>query len=145
MGKRVSDTELLRQMAAARRRTARLRRTVPHASAVRFDRRLGQVAIALTNGALLGIPVDLVDALRGADARDLADVSVGPGGVGLHWEALDVQVSVASLARLALGSGVLLRAAGAAGGSARSAAKSAAARRNGRRGGRPRKHADQNA
>jgi hypothetical protein len=66
---------------------------------------------------------------------------VGPAGVGLHWAALDADLSVAGLAAVAFGRRVLLRAAGAAGGSARSAAKADAARRNGAKGGRPRNSA----
>jgi hypothetical protein len=64
-------------------------------------------------------------------------VEVGPAGVGLPWDALDVDLSVVGLARLVLGSSALMRAAGSAGGSARSPAKAAAARKNGLRGGRP--------
>jgi hypothetical protein len=97
------------------------------------------VVVVLTNGASLVIPTALIPVLQGASERDLSDVSVGPAGVGLRWEHLDADVSVANLARLALGPSVLMQAAGAAGGAARTFAKSKAARRNGLRGGRPRK------
>lgn len=134
----ISDAQVLAQIPAARRRAERLRQRVPHAARVRFARAAGQIILDLTNGSSLGIPVALIPGVKGAPDRALADVQVVPGGVGIRWPALDADVSVVALARLALGAGVLLKAAGAAGGSARSAAKARAARLNGKRGGRPR-------
>jgi hypothetical protein len=96
------------------------------------------VVVVLTNDASLVIPTALVPRLRAASDEELSDIRVGPAGVGLRWERLDADVTVASLARLALGSSVLMRAAGAAGGAVRTSAKANAARRNGLRGGRPR-------
>lgn len=59
-------------------------------------------------------------------------------GIGLHWETLDVDLSVPDL--LAGPFGAKAHMAQHAG-QARSAAKAAAARANGSRGGRPRKSA----
>lgn len=134
----VSDARVLAQIPAARRRAERLRQRVPHATRVWFVRAAGQIILELTNGSSLGVPVALIPGVKDASDRALADVQVLPGGIGIRWPALDADVSVVALARLALGAGVLLRAAGAAGGSARSAAKARAARLNGKRGGRPR-------
>ena len=139
MGKTLSDAEVLRQVPEARRRAARLRQRVPHAETVRLDRGSRTIHLVLTNGTSLGIPIDLVPALRRASDRDLGQAVVGPGGVGVRWEGLGVDLTVESLARMALGATVLLRAAGAAGGAARTTAKARAARLNGLRGGRPRK------
>jgi hypothetical protein len=139
MGKpTVRDAAVRGQISTARRRAARLRATSPHARTAYYDREYRRVVVVLTNDASLVVPVSLVPRLRHASDNDLAQVQVGPAGVGLRWESLDVDVSVASLARLALGSSVLLRAAGAVGGAARTSAKVDAARRNGLRGGRPR-------
>jgi hypothetical protein len=93
----------------------------------------------LSNGATLLVPVDLIASLRHASDAELADVRVGPAGLGLQWKRLDEDLSIAGLARVVLGREVLLSASGAAGGAARSAAKSRAARANGRKGGRPAK------
>ena len=81
----------------------------------------------------------MIEELRGAPDAVIEQVEVGPAGVGLHWEALDTDLSVARLAELVLGRTALLKAAGATGGAVRSKAKTEAARVNGSKGGRPRK------
>lgn len=137
----LTDSQILDQVPTARQRAEHAQRTNPHATQARFDRTHRVVHVILTNGAAFTVPVDLVSALHAASDKELADVQVGAGGVGLRWERLDADLSVAHLATVALGADVLLRAAGAAGGSARTAAKARAARLNGLKGGRPRKRA----
>ena len=134
----LTDAEIRAQIPAARRRAERLLRTTPHAERARYDRRARQLHIQLTNGAGLVIPIALIPGLRAAADKDLGEVEVGPVGIDLHWERLDADITVASLARLVLGTQGLLRAAGSAGGAARTKAKARAARLNGRKGGRPR-------
>lgn len=134
----LSDSEILAQIPAARRRAERLRLTTPHAERARYERRTRQLHILLTNGAALSIPVALIPGLRAAADKDLGEVVIGPAGVDLHWERLDADLTVAGLARLVLGTQSLLRAAGSAAGSVRTKAKARAARLNGRKGGRPR-------
>ena len=141
----VSDAEVFAQVPAARQRARRALRTEPHATQARYERGHRRLHIGLTNGAVFVIPVDLVTALSDASDRDLAEVQVGTAGVALRWRRLDADLSVAGLARLALGAQVLLRAAGSAGGAARTAAKGRAARLNGLKGGRPRKSAGKRA
>lgn len=139
--RRISDAEILAQIPRAEARAARARRTQPHAESARYERKSRMLHIRLTNGSGLSIPVVLLPELARAADPDLADVTVGPAGIGLHWKRLDADLSVAGIARLALGAHTLLRAAGTAGGLVRSAAKADAARRNGKLGGRPRKTA----
>ena len=146
MTKRIaSDAEVLAQSPAARERARQLRQHTPHAKTAYFDRAVRRIVVVLTNGASLVVPVGLVPVLRAASDKDLAEVVVGPAGVGLRWERLDADLTVASLARLALGAQVLLRAAGAAGGAVRTSAKARAARLNGLRGGRPPKTSGKSA
>jgi len=140
-----SDATVRAQIPAARARARRLRTTIPHARTAYYDREHRRIVVVLTNHASLVIPVELVPPLRKASDQDLSDIGVGPAGVGLRWERLDADLTVASLARLALGSSVLMRAAGAVGGAARTAAKVDAARRNGLRGGRPRRRSPKSA
>lgn len=135
---RISDTELLAQAPAAEARARRSLRTMPHAAAARYERTKRILRVELTNGTGFSLPISLVPELSKAPDAALAEVEVGAAGLGLHWERLDVDLSVAGLARLVLGAHTLLRAAGAAGGSSRSGAKAEAARANGRKGGRPR-------
>jgi hypothetical protein len=135
----MTDDDILAQVPAARQRARRARLTHPHAAAVRFERAGRRLHVQLTNGAALVIPVELIASLRDATDQDLATVSVGAAGIGLRWEGLDQDLTIAGLAKVALGSRVLLRASGSVGGAARTPAKIRAARRNGRKGGRPRK------
>lgn len=137
--RRLRDAEVLGQIAGARRRARESLLAEPHAREARFTRSRRTLYVLLTNGASFETPVHLVPALRCASDSDLAGVRVGPAGVGLHWEHLGVDLSVAKLATAALGPSILLRAAGSAGGSSRTPAKARAARANGRKGGRPRK------
>lgn len=134
----LTDREILAQIPAARRRAERLRRTTPHAEQARYDRGTRQLHLHLTNGVALVIPIALIPGLQKAADKDLSEVEVGPAGIGLHWERLDADITVATLARLVLGTQGLLRAAGSAGGAARTKAKARAARLNGHKGGRPR-------
>ena len=140
MAKRsLTDAEVVAQIPVARQRARRLAQMTPHAKAARFERTHRSLRVVLTNGAAFTVPVALISGLRTASDADLARVEVGPAGVGLRWDRLDADLSVAQLATLAFGSSVLLRAAGVAGGSVRSRAKAKAARANGLKGGRPRK------
>lgn len=134
---RISDAEILAQLPAAEARARRSLRTMPHAAAARYERQKRVLRVELTNGSSFSLPVSMVPELSKATDAALAEVEVGAAGLGLHWERLDVDLSVAGLARLVLGTRTLLQAAGAAGGLSRSSAKAEAARVNGRKGGRP--------
>ena len=133
----LSDRRVLEQMRAARIRAARMDRTSPRAETARYDSATGVLRIRLTNGAEVSFPTRLVAGLAGVSPRVLRTVAVGPSGLGLRWERLDLDLSVTALLQLCFGGRTLLRAAGSAGGSARSVAKARAARLNGKKGGRP--------
>ena len=134
---RLSDKEILAQIPAATARAKLAQRTEPHAYAAQYDRSDRALHIELTNGASFSLPVDIIPELKSASETELEAIQIGPAGVGLHWEALDADLSVAGLAKLVLGSSALMSAAGTVGGSAKSPAKAAAARNNGLKGGRP--------
>ena len=136
-----NSPEFVAEFLAARARGKASLRTRPHAVAARYSKVAKAVVVSLRNGAAVSIPLAMIPGLAGASDAQLREVLVGPAGVGLHWERLDVDVSVAALAQMVLGTRTLMSAAGAAGGSARSQAKAIAARRNGKKGGRPRKSA----
>ncbi len=141
MARQRTDSAILAQIPAARRRARRAQMSQPHAIAARFERNGRRLHVTLSNGAALVIPVQLIASLRDATDQALATVSVGAAGIGLHWEGLDEDLTIAGLAKIVLGTRTLFRASGSAGGASRTPAKIRAARRNGRKGGRPRKAA----
>ncbi|NJD10589.1 MAG: DUF2442 domain-containing protein [Gemmatimonadetes bacterium] len=115
---------------------ARIRDRRPES--VRYDRRHGRVEIVFQGGALFAFPAELAQGLRGASARDLADVRLSPGGTAVHWERLDVDLAIAGLVAGVYGTREWMRELGRRGGSVSSPGKAAAARANGLKGGRPR-------
>ncbi len=110
----------------------------PRAAAVRYDGDLGRVMVDLTNGCSFAFPARLAQGLETATDEQLAQVEILGAGYGLHWEALDVDLSIPGLLAGLFGTRAhMARLAG----QATSPAKAAAARANGTKGGRPRKPA----
>jgi hypothetical protein len=123
---------------AALERGRLARQTEPRAAAVRYDRRHGRVVVDLTNGCTFSFPPHLAQGLQTATEAELAEVEILGTGYGLHWESLNVDVSVPGLLAGLFGTrAYMARQAG----HATSPAKAAAARANGAKGGRPRKSA----
>ena len=140
MAKRIaSDQEILSQIPAARRRARAERQAEPVAVAARYDRQRRRIEVELSNGCQFSFPAALGQGLQGAADKDLAQVEIAPGGIGLHWECLDADLLVSSLVQGIFGTRRWMQALGRAGGQVRSVAKARAARANGRKGGRPRK------
>jgi hypothetical protein len=93
--------------------------------------------IELTNGVILMLPPRLLQGLKNATAAQLGKVELTPLGTGLHWEALDADLSVAGLAAGVFGSKVWMSELARYAGSRTSARKASSSRLNGKRGGRP--------
>ena len=136
---KITDKEILAQIPAARRRAGLARAMEPHATDARYLRSGRLLRVDLANGATVIIPVDLIPGLDHASDRDIAEVTVGPAGVALRWDRLDLDLTVAGLATFAIGIRTLHRAAGASAGAVKSRAKAKSSRLNGAKGGRPRK------
>ena len=110
----------------------------PRAAAARYDRKLGRIVVDLTNGCTFAFPPRLAQGLETATDEPLGAVEILGAGYGLHWESLDVDLSVTGLMAGLFGTqAYMARRAG----QAKSPAKAAAARANGAKGGRPRKQA----
>ena len=122
--------------ALERGRTARLHE--PRAAGARYDRRLGRVIVELTNGCTFSFPPRLAQGLETATEEQLSQVEVLGAGSGLHWEALDADLSIPGLLAGLFGTKAYLA---QQAGRATSPAKAAAARANGAKGGRPRRSA----
>jgi hypothetical protein len=127
-----------RRIDAALRRGARARLEEPRAASARYDRAADRVIVDMTNGSAFVFPPALAEGLTDATPDQLAGIDILGAGYGLHWEALDVDLSVPDLICGVFGTKAWL--ARRAGRSV-SPAKAAAARTNGAKGGRPRKDA----
>jgi hypothetical protein len=129
-------------VAKAERRGKRSLHTEPRARRARYDRRTGRVHVELTNGCNFAFPARNAQGLERASDAELAQVEVLGLGLGLHWERLDVDLSVPGLLAGLFGTKAYIdRQRAARAGATTSPAKAAAARRNGAKGGRPRKAA----
>ena len=105
-----------------------------------YDPATGRVQVDLENGCSFAFPARMAEGLGATSDADLADVEILGAGYGLHWEKLDVDLSVPALLAGLFGTKAHMDRLGAArAGSASSPLKAAAARRNGAKGGRPRK------
>jgi hypothetical protein len=125
-----------KEIEAARRRGAAARTSEPRAKTVRYDRKVDSIVIDLTSGASVTIPSHLIEGLDKAKSTDIAGVVVQSEGYGLHWPALDLDLSVPGLLAGVFGTRAFMA---RRAGQATSKAKAAASRRNGAKGGRPRK------
>ena len=129
-------TDAVIDVALERGKIARQRE--PRAATARYDRERDRIVVELTNGCTFAFPPHLAQGLENATADQLARVEILGAGYGLHWEALDVDLTVPDLLAGLLGT---KRHMARHAGRASSPAKAAAARANGAKGGRPRKSA----
>ena len=128
------------ELADAERRGAEMLATEPRARAARFDAASGRIVVDLANGCSFAFPARLAQGLEDASADALAEVEVLGQGYGLHWEKLDVDLSVPGLLAGLFGTKAFMdRQRAARAGASTSQAKADAARQNGRKGGRPTK------
>lgn len=110
----------------------------PRADTVRYDTRSSRIIVDLSNGCTFAFPPSVAQGLETATDEDLAAVEILGAGYGLHWEALDVDLSIPGLLAGLFGTrSYMARKAG----QTKSPAKADASRENGRKGGRPRKQA----
>ncbi|WP_426033255.1 DUF2442 domain-containing protein [Caulobacter sp. DWP3-1-3b2] len=106
----------------------------PKAASARYDQPTGRIVVELASGSAFAFPTHLGQGLEAATDEELARVVIPGAGYGLHWEALDVDLSIPGLAAGIFGTRAhMARLAGRGA----SAAKAAAARANGAKGGRP--------
>jgi hypothetical protein len=130
----LSDAEI--DAALERGRAAGLHE--PRAAAARYDRRTGRVIVRLTNGCMFAFPPRLAQGLESATEAQLGQIEILGAGYGLHWEALDVDLTIPGLMAGLFGTRAYMA---QQAGRATSPAKAAAARANGAKGGRPRRSA----
>jgi hypothetical protein len=127
------------QIDAATARGKIAREAEPRAASARYDRQLGRVVVELTNGCTFAFPPRLAQGLESATDDQLAAIEILGAGYGLHWEALDADLSIPGLLAGIFGTKTYMA---RRAGQTTSPAKAAAARTNGAKGGRPRKSAN---
>jgi len=130
--------ELRENYAKASRAARFAARIEPRAAKVTYRTRERALHIGLTNGIELTIPVRLISELKHVVPREIAEVEILGRGDGLHWESLDLDISVPGLVTSLFDSRTWMAELGRVGGRRSSPEKTAAARKNGRKGGRPR-------
>jgi hypothetical protein len=127
----LTDTEIDDALRAGEAKRAQ----EPRAAGARYDRQRNQIVIDLTNGCSFAFPPRVAQGLETATEAQLARVEILGAGYALHWDDLDVDLSIPDLLAGLFGTrSFMARHAG----SVTSPAKAAAARANGARGGRPR-------
>lgn len=133
--------EIIAHIPGARAREAREHKAGRRATSARYDRASGRIVLELSSGYLFGFPVSTNPYLAQATTKQLSAVELSPSGDGLHWEELDVDLSVPGLLLSALGRAEQLTELARIAGRSTSTAKADASRANGALGGRPRKAA----
>lgn len=138
--KSMTDEEFERQFTAANKVGEA---AAKHAAiSATYDRTANRIILDLKQGVTILISASLIDELGGATPEQLDEVKLLPSGLALHWESLDMDISLPGLLVDLIGTGPLLSEVGKRGRGKTSSAKAAAARSNGMKGGRPRKEAN---
>jgi hypothetical protein len=69
--------------------------TTALARSVEFDTEM--MHVFLTDGRVISVPISWFPALKSAAPEQRLKYEIGGGGIGLHWPALDEDLSVAGL------------------------------------------------
>ena len=125
---------------AAEARGRKMMESEPRATAARYDRETGRVAVELANGCTYIFPARLAQELHGADDEALSGIVVDGAGFNLHWPAIEADLHVPALVAGVFGTRDWMAKQWArTAGRAKTPAKAVASRANGAKGGRPRK------
>ena len=57
------------------------------------------LCVTLSDGRVVSVPLEWFPRLAGASTRERSDWELIGGGIGIHWEGIDEDISVASLLR----------------------------------------------
>ncbi|HEX2941307.1 MAG TPA: DUF2442 domain-containing protein [Rhodopila sp.] len=83
--------------ADGRTRGRAVRSQEPRATTARYDPQAARVIVDLANGCTFSFPPALTQGLEAATEEQLAEVEILGSGSALHWETLDVDLSVPEL------------------------------------------------
>jgi len=118
---------------------AKLHDNDPVAKTVQYVPRYKLLIVELTNGRRLPLPIEDLQGLENATARQLQNIEILALGTDISFPAIDVDFYVPALIEGVYGNRRWMSELGKRGGSAKTKAKQAASRANGAKGGRPRK------
>lgn len=130
-------------------RTRQLDMSEDRAVDAHYDSVNKKLVVNLKSGVDVAIPVNLIEGLQQATDAERAKILLTVSGHGLHWDDIDVQLSIQGLLKGLYGSpswmeqDLAAATLGRKGGQSRTPAKVAAARKNGAKGGRPKSNASQ--
>jgi len=82
---------------AAALRGAATKAAFPSAVAVRYDRRIGRIVIALASGTQISVAPREVKGLKHAHPDDLDPAEISPSGLGIHFPKLDADLYIPAL------------------------------------------------
>ncbi len=111
----------------------------PVAKTAQYVPRLKLLIVELTNGRRLAIPIEDLQGLENATAKQLQNIEILGLGTGINFPDIDVGFYVPALIEGVTGSLRWMAELGAKGGRAKTEAKQRTARENGAKGGRPKK------
>lgn len=90
-------TKALMPMRVARKAGQKADVFEPRAISAKYDARSKQLVINLRSGATFLLPIRLIEGLESAKSKDISAVEILGNGSALHWEALDIDLSVPHL------------------------------------------------
>jgi hypothetical protein len=111
----------------------------PLAKSAAYVPRLKILIVELTNGRRLALPIEDLQGLENATAKQLRNIELFGLGTGITFPDIDAGFYVPALIEGVYGNRRWMAELGKKGGSAKTEAKQAASRANGAKGGRPRK------
>jgi Protein of unknown function (DUF2442) len=140
MTTKVLDKNVLDEILAAKKASREAEKHEPRAKAVSYNPKTQKLELTLRDSSKLFLDANLIQGLENATPSQINDVQIEGNGYGLHWEILDIDISVPGLVKGIYGTKAWMKHLGEKGGRISNPLKANAARENGKRGGRPPKN-----